>query len=69
MRSKRIDENSSMMGAGHKTFVIVFDTGDQVITGLKSIAGEQHLAASHFTAIRRIQRCSAGLLQLGEEGL
>jgi predicted DNA-binding protein with PD1-like motif len=60
MRSKRIDENSFNMGTGQKTFVIIFDTGDQVVAGLNSFAGEQQLAASHFTAIGAFKDAQLG---------
>lgn len=36
---------------GLKTFVLVFATGDEAISGLTSFAKEQKLAGSHFTAI------------------
>ncbi len=34
-----------------KTFAIIFNTGDEVVTGLKAFAEEKGLTASHFTAI------------------
>jgi predicted DNA-binding protein with PD1-like motif len=34
-----------------KTYVLIFDTGDEVMTQLCAFAKTQHLAASHFTAI------------------
>ncbi|HEV8309715.1 MAG TPA: PPC domain-containing DNA-binding protein [Methylomirabilota bacterium] len=34
-----------------KTFVLVFDRGDEVMAGLTSFAERERLAASHFTAI------------------
>ena len=36
---------------GLKTFAVVFETGDEVISGLTGFAKEQKLAGSHFTAI------------------
>jgi predicted DNA-binding protein with PD1-like motif len=36
---------------GEKTFVIVFDTGDEVVSGLLDFARHHHLASSHFTAL------------------
>jgi uncharacterized protein len=52
MRSKRIDPSASpAKGSEQKTFAVIFETGDHVIEGLKQFAGEQGLAASHFTAI------------------
>jgi uncharacterized protein len=37
--------------SGQKTFALVFDTGDEVATGLLAFAKEKGLAGSHFTAI------------------
>jgi predicted DNA-binding protein with PD1-like motif len=36
---------------GQKTFVLVFDTGDEISAGLLAFAKNNHLGASHFTAI------------------
>jgi predicted DNA-binding protein with PD1-like motif len=36
---------------GEKTFVLIFDTGDEVVSGLLEFAKNQHLNGSHFTAI------------------
>jgi predicted DNA-binding protein with PD1-like motif len=36
---------------GQRTWAVIFDTGDEVMTGLKHFAAEQRLAASQFTAI------------------
>jgi predicted DNA-binding protein with PD1-like motif len=36
---------------GQKTFAVVFDTGDEVASGLLAFAKEKHLGGSHFTAI------------------
>jgi hypothetical protein len=36
---------------GLRTFVVVLATGDEAVKALTSFAVEQHLAASHFTAI------------------
>jgi uncharacterized protein len=34
-----------------KTFVLVFQTGDELATGLSEFAAEQHLSAASFKAI------------------
>jgi uncharacterized protein len=44
MRSKQVEEQP-------KTFVLIFETGDQLASGLKRFAKEQKLAGSSFTAI------------------
>jgi predicted DNA-binding protein with PD1-like motif len=46
MKSKLIHEAN-----GQRTFALIFQIGDEVMENLKRFAGEQHLAASHFTAI------------------
>src|SRR5690349_18096051 len=45
MRSKLLTQ------AGERTFAIIFDTGDEAISGLTEFAKQQSLTASHFTAI------------------
>jgi predicted DNA-binding protein with PD1-like motif len=44
MRSKQVEEQP-------KTFVLIFETGDELASGLKRFAKEQKLAGSSFTAI------------------
>ena len=46
MKAKLIDERS-----GHRTFVAIFDVGDEVITGITTLAREHRLRGSHLTAI------------------
>jgi predicted DNA-binding protein with PD1-like motif len=36
---------------GEKTFVLIFDTGDEVASGLLDFAKYRHLDSSHFTAL------------------
>jgi predicted DNA-binding protein with PD1-like motif len=45
MRAKLLQE------AGEKTYAVIFDTGDEVKSGLVEFAKEQRLSGSHFTAI------------------
>jgi predicted DNA-binding protein with PD1-like motif len=52
MKSQLITEPAREASeTNQKSFAIIFDDGDEVIEGLKAFAGEQRLAASHFTAI------------------
>ena len=61
MRTKLIDDPVHDAGvASQKTFALVFDTGDQAMTGLKAFAEEQHLAAGHFTAIGAFKTVTLG---------
>jgi uncharacterized protein len=45
MRSKVLNEN------GEQTYAVIFESGEEVISGLTRFAEEQHLDASRFTAI------------------
>src|SRR5438876_614785 len=45
MRSKVLNEN------GERTFALIFETGEEALSGLTRFASEQNLTASRFTAI------------------
>lgn len=45
---------------GDKTFAVIFDTGDEVASGLLAFAREQKLGAAHFTAIGAFQDVTLG---------
>ena len=51
MRSALVDEHD-----GLRTFVVVFETGDEAAGGLAAFAREQRLSGSHFTAISAFSR-------------
>jgi uncharacterized protein len=51
--------------SGQRTFAVVFDTGDEVATGLLAFAKEKGLAASHFTAIGAFSDVTFGFFDLG----
>ncbi len=53
---------SKLLGGGEKTFVIVFDTGDEVVAGLLDFAKEHKLAAS-LTAIGAFERVTLGFFE------
>jgi uncharacterized protein len=46
MKSKLLDATD-----GRRTFMLVFDIGDEVTSGLLNFAVENHLEGSHFTAV------------------
>jgi predicted DNA-binding protein with PD1-like motif len=46
--------------AGERTFVLVFDTGDEVMAKLESFAKENRLSASRFTAIGAFRDVTLG---------
>jgi predicted DNA-binding protein with PD1-like motif len=53
MRTKQIDEEP-------KTFVLVLDTGEELLTSLKRFAKEQSLSASSFKAIGALSSAELG---------
>ena len=59
MKEKLLHDES-----GQKTFGVVFDTGDEVATGLLAFAKEKGLAASHFTAIGAFSDVTFGFFDL-----
>ena len=53
MRSKQVAENP-------KTFVIILDTGDEILSSLKNFAKAKHLAGSSFKAIGALSSVELG---------
>ena len=53
MRHKVLEERP-------RTYALIFDTGDELATGLKKFAKEQHLAGSSFKAIGALQSVKLG---------
>jgi predicted DNA-binding protein with PD1-like motif len=45
---------------GEKTFALVFEPGDEVVSGLTAFAGRHRLAASHLTAIGAFSQAVLG---------
>ena len=60
MKQKLLHEDS-----GQKTFAVVFDTGDEVVSGLLAFAKEKGLGASHFKAIGAFSDVTFGFFDLG----
>jgi len=58
MKSKLINES------GEKTFVVIFEKGDEVLETLRRFANEQRLLASHFTAIGALSDVVIGFFDL-----
>lgn len=54
MKAKLIDE------AGEKTWILIFDKGDEIIETLRTFAGEKGLNASHFTGIGAFDHLTLG---------
>jgi uncharacterized protein len=55
VRYKLVDERP-------KTFVLVFETDDELSQGLKNFASEQHLASASFKAIGALSSVKLGWL-------
>src|SRR5271170_7073686 len=53
MRSKRIEDEP-------KTFVLIFETGDEIASGLQQFAREQSLGGSRFEAIGALSHAKLG---------
>ena len=58
MKSKLIHDGDE------KSFALVFETGEEVITGLLAFASEHKLKASHLTAIGAFERVTLGFFEL-----
>lgn len=53
MRSKQVADNP-------KTLVVILDTGDEILSSLKSVARTEHLAGSSFKAIGALSDVELG---------
>ena len=53
MRSKQVSENP-------KTFVVILNTGDEILSSLRSVAKTEHLAGSSFKAIGALNDVKLG---------
>ncbi len=58
MKTKLLNEEN-----GQRSFAIVFDKGDELITGLKDFAKQNDLHGSHFTAIGAFSQVTLGYFQ------
>jgi uncharacterized protein len=48
----------------NRTFAVVFDPGEEVVSGLLRFAKEQQLAGAHLTAIGAFERVTLGFFEL-----
>ena len=55
MKATRLDEQH-----GRRTFVVVFDSGDEAKAGLTTFAHEQHIAGAQLTAVGGFSRAVLG---------
>lgn len=61
MKSKLIDSGNG------KTYAVVFDEGDEVVSGLLEFAQRNGLTGSHFTAIGGFRELVMGYFELGKK--
>ncbi len=61
MRSKLLHRD------GGATYAVVFDTGDEVISGLMTFAREHHLDASDFTALGAFSSALLGFFEVEQK--
>lgn len=53
-------KSSLLQDRGERTFVVVFDKGDEVVAGLTAFAAREHLRASQLTAIGAMRDVTLG---------
>lgn len=58
MRAKRIADGGSV------TYVLIFDSGDEVMNGIESFAREANLDAARFTGIGAFQKATLGYFEI-----
>lgn len=61
MNSKLIQDG------GEKTFVLVFETGEEVAAGLLRFAKEEKLTGAHLTAIGAFERVTLGFFEVAKK--
>ena len=52
MKSQLLDQSD-----GRRTYMLVFNIGDEVTSGLLRFASENRLEGSHFTAVGAFEKC------------
>lgn len=67
MRAKVIDEGTARASRRERTFALIFDKDDEVITGLTAFAQERSLTACHFTAIGAFSDLTVGFFHWGKK--
>jgi uncharacterized protein len=60
MKAKVIHEGTGTASRSERTFAVIFDTGDEVMTGLTTFARERRLTACHCTAIGAFSDLTVG---------
>jgi uncharacterized protein len=61
MQAKLISES------GEKTFALIFDPGEEVVSGIRAFAQQQNLAASRFTALGAFSDAMLGFFDMEQK--
>ncbi|MBW3600841.1 MAG: DNA-binding protein [Planctomycetes bacterium] len=61
MKTKLLNEN------GERTYVLVFDAGDEALEGLRRFAEQENITAAQFTAIGAFQSVRLGWFDLDKQ--
>jgi predicted DNA-binding protein with PD1-like motif len=61
MKSKLIQDGAE------KTFVLVFETGEEVVAGLLRFAKDEKLTGAHLTAIGAFERVTLGFFEVAKK--
>lgn len=55
-------------GGAEKTFALAFESGEEVIDGLRRFAAEHRLRGAHLTAIGAFENVTLGFFELARKG-
>lgn len=60
-------KSKPLADAKEKTFVLIFESGDEAASGILRFAKENNLAASHFTAIGAFEEVVLGYFEMDKK--
>jgi uncharacterized protein len=66
-RKERTMKSKILNHQGEKTWAVVFDSGDEAVSGLVQFAKDNRLGASHFTVIGGFQDVELGYFQIDKK--
>jgi predicted DNA-binding protein with PD1-like motif len=66
-RKERQVKSKLIQDGGPKTFVLVFEAGEEVLAGLLRFAKEQKLEGAHLTAIGAFERATLGFFEFAKK--
>ena len=60
-------KSTLIQGVPNRTFAVVFDPGEEVVSGLLRFAKAEHLEGAHLTAIGAFERVTLGFFELSKK--